>query len=43
MGKCMHCEEQKNKNLYNEWICKKCRKKWEDEFYDRINKKRNNL
>ena len=41
MGKCMHCSESRKRELYNEWICITCRRKWEKEFYDRLKKKAN--
>ncbi len=36
---CMHCKEEEEKKLYNEWICITCRRKWEKDFYDRLKKK----
>ena len=36
---CMHCKENRKRKMHNEWICKKCRYKWEEKFYGRIEKK----
>ena len=32
-NKCIHCKERREDNMYNEYICKECRKKWEKNPY----------
>lgn len=39
--KCDSCKETKKREMYNDYICIACRRKWEKEFYDRLKEKTN--
>ena len=36
---CMHCKENEESKMYNQYICKKCRRKWEENPY--LSRKKN--
>ena len=38
INKCINCKKSKDIVMYNKYICITCRKKWEDEFYGRVEK-----